>query len=212
MHNQRALADALAADRRADAARRRAPADGAELERLVRAAGAGDEAAWRSLMERFTARIRAVARSHRLMADDTEDIAQTTWLRLVEQIQRVREPEHVGAWLTTTARRESLRVIAAAGREQLTDGELIPEGPAGRTPDAALLEGERRAAVADALDGLPERHARLVRLLFAEPELSYADISTLLDMPVGSIGPIRGRCLEQLRRRGDLRALVEAAE
>src|SRR5438477_2254696 len=87
------------------------------LDQLVRAAARGDQAAWNELVERFQGLVWATARAHRLSRTDAADVAQTVWLRLVENLDRIREPEHLGGWLAKTARRESLRFLRLNGRE-----------------------------------------------------------------------------------------------
>src|SRR4051794_25415750 len=91
------------------------------LDELVQAAVAGDQAAWNELVERFQGLVWATSRSYRLSRADAADVAQTTWLRLVENLNRIHDPERLGAWLATTARRECLRHIRLHGREQLSD-------------------------------------------------------------------------------------------
>jgi RNA polymerase sigma factor (sigma-70 family) len=200
LHHHSAFAHTLEADRRAAAARQRPPADAGELERTLRAASSGDEAAWSALTDRFGARLRRVARMHRLAAHDVEDVVQTTWLRLLEHVNRIREPTAVGAWLERTARHESLRLLKAARHEQPTDHEVLPEHPA---PAAVATAGpspaQRTVAVACAMDRLPERQRDLMQLLVAEPVASYEEISRTLGMPIGSIGPTRARSLARLR-------------
>src|SRR5947199_10585188 len=116
------------------------------LDELVRAAAAGDQAAWNELVERYQGLVWATARSFRLSRADAADVAQTTWLRLVENLDRIRDPERLGSWLATTARRESLRHIRLHGRE-LASGEAdVFEGPAGDELEVALLTEERDAA------------------------------------------------------------------
>ena len=83
---------------------------------LVFAAKAGDSQAWNALVDRFASTVWAVARAHRLSAADAADVSQTTWMRLVEHLDRIEQPERVGAWLATTARRESLRILRLGGR------------------------------------------------------------------------------------------------
>src|SRR5215210_6631372 len=78
---------------------------------LVRAAAAGNEPAWNRLVETYAGLVWAVARSHQLSEADAADVAQATWLRLVEHLDDLHEPERVGAWLATTARRECLRIV-----------------------------------------------------------------------------------------------------
>jgi RNA polymerase sigma factor (sigma-70 family) len=196
LYHARGYIDTAQADRLS--ARRWPPADAAELERLVRAASAGDSAAWSSLMQRFAARLRAVAWAHRLAAHDAEDVVQTTWLRLVEHIDGLREPVAVGAWLETTARRESLRVLLTARGERPTDCEALT--PVAAVAEHRLVTSDNRAALATAMTRLPHRHRRLVAILFADPAPSYEEISRTLGMPIGSIGPTRARILARLRR------------
>ena len=190
--------DAVVAERHAEAAHRRA-VHAAESERLVRAAAARDDAAWSSLIERFALRVRRVARAHRLAHHDADDVVQTTWLRLFEQIGRLREPASVGAWLNTTAARESLRVMRDAARERPTDVDALAEQLDAPALDRRIADLERRAALSDALGELSERDRDLLGMLFADEAPSYAEISRTLDMPIGSIGPTRARCLSRLR-------------
>jgi RNA polymerase sigma factor (sigma-70 family) len=178
---------------------------------LVRAARRGQPAAWRALVERHDGRIAAVCRAHRLSTADAADVRQTTWLRAVEHLDRLHDPERVGAWLTTVARRECLRVVRQAARVRPCDDEVLRrQHDAGAPPDSHLLESERRAAVRSAVTALPRRDRALLTLLYSEPEPSYADIGRSMRMPIGSIGPTRGRALERLRRHGQLAALAAA--
>ncbi|MDA0185275.1 sigma-70 family RNA polymerase sigma factor [Solirubrobacter phytolaccae] len=183
------------------------------LESLVAAAARGDEHAWAMLVERFGPRLLRVARAHGLSPHEAEDAVQETWVRLLRNIERVREPNALGGWLATTARHESLRVRERSAREKPTGDELTLDHADGTGSEAEtqLDTLTCRAAVTRALDGLPPRHRALLRALFAESEPSYREIATQLDMPIGSIGPIRQRCLAQLRRHGSLRRLADAA-
>src|SRR5262249_59270378 len=99
------------------------------LDTLVRAAAAGDQAAWNELVERFQGLVWATARAHRLTRADAADVAQTVWLRLVENLGRIRDPERLGAWLATTAQRECLRHIRLHAREQLSDATDVFDAP-----------------------------------------------------------------------------------
>jgi RNA polymerase sigma factor (sigma-70 family) len=172
-----------------------------DLEAVVRAARDGDRDAWNALVARYGGLIWAVARSHRLGDADAADVFQTTWLRLVEHLDTIRNPEGIGSWLATTARHECLRVLRVGQRHVLTDGFDLPEEAVDVALDARLLEGERNAALWRAFAGLPARCRGLLRLLVADPPPSYEDVGAALEMPVGSIGPTRARCLEQLRGR-----------
>jgi RNA polymerase sigma factor (sigma-70 family) len=168
------------------------------LERMVAAAGRGDQFAWSALVARFRGQIMRVARSHGLNTHQADDVAQETWLRLYRSLGRVRDPQSLGAWVDTTARRESLRLLKSHRREDLTDEELGVEAVALDDPDDDLMQA-RRAALAKALTKLPDHQRRLITALLADPEPSYADVSAALEIPVGSIGPTRGRCVERLR-------------
>jgi RNA polymerase sigma factor (sigma-70 family) len=180
--------------------------DGDDVGALVLAAANGERAAWDELVSRFKGLVWGVARGHRLPQEDVAEVFQTTWLRLVENLARLREPDRVGAWLATTARRESLRIIQQKGRETDTDPVLLDLHVDGDpAPDDALLRTERDEVLWQCLDTMPERCRVLLRVLMSDPPLSYLEVAKVLDMPVGSIGPTRGRCLEHLRRR-----LVEA--
>jgi RNA polymerase sigma factor (sigma-70 family) len=179
-----------------------------EVESLLVAAAAGDSQAWNTIVERFGAAIRAVARRHRLSVHDTEDVVQATWLRLFEHIRDIRRAEALPAWLQTTAARESLRILRSATREQPAESELFERQPTFTDPTLRLAEAEREAALGEAIATLPARHGRLMRMLINEPDASYEDVSRTLEMPIGSIGPIRARSLERLRRSEALQRIA----
>ncbi|HEX5120436.1 MAG TPA: sigma-70 family RNA polymerase sigma factor [Pseudonocardiaceae bacterium] len=160
---------------------------------LVGRAAAGDADAWRALVDRYRGVVWAVARAHRLPDADAADVSQATWLSLAQHLHRLRDPDRVAAWLTTTARRESLRVLAVRRREppvDLSTMELAVDGPE--------AGGD---AVWRALRGLPERCRALLRLIAYTPDLSYAQAARALGIPAASVGQTRGRCLAVLRRR-----------
>src|SRR5262245_28562960 len=171
---------------------------------LVNAAAAGDSRAWEAIVDRYSGLVWATARAHRLSQADAADVAQTTWLRLVEHLDRIREPEALGAWLATTARHEALRLIRRGTREQPTDEPDLFEAPAGDAIDRGLLGRERDGALRRAFAGLSERCQDLLRLLASDREPSYQEIGAALGMPIGTIGPTRMRCLERLRHSAEL--------
>jgi RNA polymerase sigma factor (sigma-70 family) len=173
-------------------------ADPAEL---VRRAAGGDRDAWNELVDAYAGMIFSIARSHRLNDADSTDVSQTTWLRLIENIERINDPSRVGAWLATTARRESLRVIGVSAR-QMPTGETSDLEPRVRTDeelDARLLAAERDSRVQAALAQLPTRCATMLMLLTGDDAISYQELSERLGMPIGSIGPTRARALQKLR-------------
>jgi RNA polymerase sigma factor (sigma-70 family) len=176
--------------------------DGAVVAELVNRAAGGEQQAWNALVDRFAPTVWAIARAHRLNEASAADVSQTTWLRLVEHLDRITQPERVGAWLATTARRESLRVLRGAARQVPTGEDFnVLADPAPLVPFENSVEvKERQQLVSELVSRLPCRCQLILRLLSAETPLSYRDISDALDMPIGSIGPTRGRCLEHLRR------------
>jgi RNA polymerase sigma factor (sigma-70 family) len=175
--------------------------DAGEIAALVTRAAAGDQQAWNVIVDRYTSLLWAVGRAHRLSSADVSDVTQTTWLRLLENLGRIREPERLPGWLATTARHECLRVLRRAGRETPGwDEPVLTErpDPDGRPTDEALLTDERDSELWRCFRRLTERCQRLLRVLMAAEPSSYAEVSAALDIPVGSIGPTRMRCLRDL--------------
>ena len=168
---------------------------------LVRRAGAGDMVAWERLVEQYARLIWSITGEFKLVESDAADVAQTTWLRLLEHINRIQHPERVGSWLASTARHECLRCVAARKRIVLSqdEDELVDTAASVPEVDERLLADERAQTVRDAMSHLPRRSQRLLELLMADPPTSYTEISDELGIPVGSIGPTRGRCLARLR-------------
>jgi RNA polymerase sigma factor (sigma-70 family) len=176
-----------------------------ETAELVRSAADGDRQSWDVLVEQFTGLLWGVARAHRLSANDAADVVQTTWLRLVEHLDRINEPEHLLSWLATTARRESWRTLRRNRTLVMVDEvEFDAQEPPEPTPEDTAIAAERDEILWRALHALPARCQQLIRLLAADPPPSYEQVSMILDMPIGSIGPTRARCLERLRRSSTL--------
>ncbi|MEO6858397.1 MAG: sigma-70 family RNA polymerase sigma factor [Solirubrobacteraceae bacterium] len=174
-----------------------------EVGRLVRLAATGDPDAWAELVGEFSGLVRAIARAHRLSDADIGDVVQATWLRLFEHLDRITEPGRVGAWLTTTARRECLSILRGAQRHTLL-GDDMPEGEStDASADDALIAAERDKVLWRCFTRLCGRDQALLQLVLAEPKLGYDEIAAALDMPIGSIGPTRARALERLRRELD---------
>jgi RNA polymerase sigma factor (sigma-70 family) len=175
--------------------------DPANIARLVRGAAGGDMQAWERLVDQFSRLIWSITADYKLVESDAADVVQTTWLRLLEHIDRLQYPERVGSWLAATARNECLRSLARHKRLVLGhDTDDMNEAPAHDPEiDEHLLARERDQTVREALSRLPTRWQRLLEMLMADPPVSYAEISDELGLPVGSIGPTRGRCLSRLR-------------
>ena len=178
----------------------KAPADDGDLVQVVAQARAGTGAAWETLIERFGGLVAAVSRRCRLSDADVAEVSQTTWLRLVENIDRIEQPERLGAWLATTSRRESLKIATRRAPVSATDAVYLIADDKADPPDAGLLKEEQVRSIRIAADRLPLRCQRLLGLLMGDDDLPYKEIGELLSMPIGSIGPTRGRCLEHLRQ------------
>ena len=180
---------------------------------LVLRARDGDERAWAALVERYAPLIWSLCRRYRLDATDTADVGQTVWLLLVNQLGKIREPAALAGWLATTTRRECAHVLNRAQMPHVArhepDAENIPDGET-ETIEQGLLAAERHAALRDAFTQLPPRDQRLIALLIEDPPVPYAEISTKLGIPVGSIGPNRRRCLDKLRHHPAIAALISA--
>lgn len=169
---------------------------------LVQRAAEGHMWAWERLVAKYSRLIWAMTRDFKLPESDAADVVQATWLRLLEHIDRIEHPDRVGSWLATTARHECLRHLAARKKLVLVDddddalADALSHHP---EVDERLLADERAQAVREALSRLPWRWQRLLELLMSDPPASYLEISAQLGLPIGSIGPTRGRCLERLR-------------
>jgi RNA polymerase sigma factor (sigma-70 family) len=170
---------------------------------LVDAAATGDEQAWQEIVDRYTPLLASVMRRFRLTKAETQDLAQTVWLRLVEHLSSIREPRALPTWIITTVTRESMRYLSDRRRSVPYD-PLDPSWLARSTEDAEpleeLLRAERHEALLAGLAELPARQGELLLLLLEDPPLSYAQISRRTGIPHGSIGPTRGRALERLRQ------------
>jgi len=183
---------------------------------VVDSAREGDPAAWELLLREYAGMLSATARRYRLNDAQAADAVQTTWLRLLEHIDDVREPERLPGWLATTARRICLQAAKEAdlcgsvddsnGREPAVSA--ADDDHSG--PEAAVLRDEQVSLVREALAELPERQRHLMELVMSSPAPSYHEIASRLDMPVGSIGPTRARVLAKMRVRLVAMGLDEA--
>lgn len=188
------------------------PVDARPLSMLVPAAAGGDQRAWDAIVDRFAGLVVGVARHYRLDATDVADVSQTVWLRLVERLGTLRDPQALPGWLVTTTRNECLRTLRAQRRCTPFDpgegnGLLVDE----REIDERLVAEERREVLRESLSTLPAHCRALLTLLVSDPPLAYDEISRRLSMPRGSIGPTRARCLDKLRRCPALAALTDGA-
>jgi RNA polymerase sigma factor (sigma-70 family) len=179
---------------------------------LVTRAKNGEKQAWDALVERYAPLIWSICRRYRLGGADAEDVGQIVWLQLVDHLGQLRDPDALPGWLATTTRHECGRMLRAADRptaNQFLDAEDIPDADKA-TAEQELLTAERHAALREAFTRLPPGCQRVLALLIADPPMTYAEISARLGISVGSIGPIRGRCLAKLRRDPAIAALIDA--
>jgi RNA polymerase sigma factor (sigma-70 family) len=178
---------------------------------LVGRARNGDKQAWDALVERYAPLIWSICRRHRLGGADADDVGQSVWLRLVDQLDKIRDPAALPGWLATTTRRECRRVLRTtrdphpAGYP--SDIQNMPDEQ-DVTAEQELLAAEAHAALREAVSNLPTRDRQLIAALTQDPPLPYAEISARLGIPVGSIGPSRRRCLDKIRRHPAIAALI----
>jgi len=174
--------------------------ESATVAALVEGAAEGNQHAWRELVHRFGGMIASVGRRYGLSSADIGELQQTTWLRLVENLHRIEQPERVGGWLATTASRQCLQLLKRASRYTAAD-QVLANLPDDHTFEVdALPAGEERKALLRGWAQLKPRCRELLTLLISDDAVGYKELSQLLDMPIGSIGPTRARCLEHLRR------------
>lgn len=173
-------------------------ADSVVVATLVEAAAEGDERAWSELVVQFHGLLWATARACGLSESDAADVTQTTWLRLAEQLGKINEPAALPGWLVTTTRREAIRVSQRARRSV----PAVLLGPLHLDDDQSALDllvrAERNQELRVAFRRLGERCRLLLAMLSADARYSYEEISSQVEIPVGSIGPTRRRCLTKL--------------
>ena len=160
---------------------------------LVGRARNGDKRAWDALVGRYAPLIWSICRRYQLRGAYAEDVGQSVWLHLVDQLDRVRDPAALPGWLATTARRECVRVLRAAGGPH--DAGPVPNAEntrqKGRDGDEELLAAERHAALHEALMGLPPCYQQLIALLIEDPPFPYLRDSSRLRHPGARRGPSR---------------------
>jgi RNA polymerase sigma factor (sigma-70 family) len=165
---------------------------------LLSRAAKGEQGAWDALVDRFGQMVWSVARGFRLDDATAKDVSQTVWLKLIENLDSIREPDRLPGWLATTCRREAMRVARARERAIPSEFEYDVEDPS--TPlDELLIDDEEQRSMVAAFKTLDEVCRQLLRLMTIDPPLSYEEISSVTGRPMGSLGPTRARCLEKLK-------------
>jgi RNA polymerase sigma factor (sigma-70 family) len=161
-------------------------------------------ASWGLIVDRFGGRVWAICRHYRLGPADAADVFQQTWLRVLENLESLRDPDRLGAWIGTTCRHEALAALRRAKRYQLLgDPALLDRaGDPGDDPEWPLLVADRDAELWRAFRRLNLRCQEVLRVLVADADggrPSYELAAAALGIPIGSLGPTRGRCLARLR-------------
>ncbi len=167
---------------------------------LVSAARQGSENALGQIVTELSPLLWQVARAAGLSSGDAEDVLQTVWMRLVAHLDDIHDSMALTAWLVTTAKREAWRVRAAERRQLPADQEMLAEVPdQGPGSEEQINLDDQRQALWAAIGRLSARCQELLRIIAFAPRPDYAAVAGALGMPIGSIGPTRGRCLAKLR-------------
>jgi RNA polymerase sigma factor (sigma-70 family) len=173
----------------------------------------GEKQAWDTIVERYSPLTWSICRRHQLDDADAEDVGRAVWLQLASQLADLPAPAALPGWLAATTRRECRRVLRARcgppGDGYVPDTENIPDDDSA-TVECELLLAERNATLREAFTRLPPDHQRLLALLMADPPMPYAEISAMLGTSAESIGPLRSRCLDTLRRDPAITELLRA--
>jgi RNA polymerase sigma factor (sigma-70 family) len=183
-------------------------ATGASDAELLASCRAGDEAAWETLVQRYQRLVYSIPRRSGMNEDQAGEIFQRTFVKLLENLERIAQPDRLPAWLITTAKRETWRF----GRRERETVPLVMQGDAGEEPldlpddsplpEEDLMALEQQHAIRTALAALDERCQKLLTMLYFQVEPpAYAEIARQLGVSEGSIGPTRARCLDKLRKQ-----------
>lgn len=180
-----------------------------EAQRLVRACLQGDQRAWEALVRRYARLIHNVARDCGLNQDDASDVFQTVCLRLLQNLEQLRDERALSGWLITVARREAWHLLKLRRRDELRlepageerEGALELLAADELLPEELVLRLEEEQQVRSALGELGGACRELLELLYhTEPPLSYAEVARKVSIPVGGVGPTRARCLQKMKR------------
>jgi RNA polymerase sigma factor (sigma-70 family) len=176
------------------------PDRGARIAGLVSAARDGSEDALGQIVTEFSPMLWHVARAAGLSPDDAQDVVQTVWMSLLSHLDDIHTPAALAGWLVTTTRREAWRVRGAGRKQVPADQDWLAELPdRGPGSEELAIIGDGRRALWSAIGQLTPRCQELLRIIAFVPRPDYRAVAAELGMPVGSIGPTRGRCLAKLR-------------
>ena len=172
---------------------------------LISACKQGEEEAWDALVARYERLVYTIPFRYGLTPTEVSDVYQSVWLSLLKNLQSLNQPERIAAWLVTTTRRECWERRRGPNYQKMITSDLdtqtniaISDDP---SPDELVSTYERHENLRSAMEHLDPRCRRLLQSLYFDPAIpSYADVAAMLNMPIGSIGPLRARCLKKLRK------------
>jgi RNA polymerase sigma factor (sigma-70 family) len=172
---------------------------------LLMACQQGEEDAWGALVGRYERLVYTIPYRYGLTPSEVSDVFQSVWLALLRNLGSLRQPDRIAAWLVTTTRRECWeRRRGDKYKKEFSselDSNIIKTKSDEPSPDELVSTYERHEALRQAMEHLEPRCRRLIHLLYFDPSIpSYAEVSEMLSMPIGSIGPMRARCLKKLRK------------
>jgi RNA polymerase sigma factor (sigma-70 family) len=175
-------------------------ARGCDNATLLARVAEGDQSAWRRLIDEYDGLVRSVAASFRLQTADVHDVAQTTWMRLLQNVRTIRDPGRLAGWLSVPASREALALLRRSTRQRPLP--MVDEtSDATADPERDVVDRDQARVLWAAVAELSPRQQRLLIALFREELDSYNDVAATCAMPIGSIGPTRARALSRLRSK-----------
>ena len=168
---------------------------------LIRACRSGDARAWERLLDKYERLVFSISLNYGLTTDDAADVTQITFTILLQNLDTLPDDIRLSPWLATVARRHTWRLLAQNRREAVNADEDL----AGNKALGGIVDNRERQELAEwlyqGLSLLDERCRQLLLALYFDvEEPSYAEVADHMKMPIGSIGPTRARCLEQMRQ------------
>ena len=166
---------------------------------LVRQCLDGKESAWAGLIDKYKNLIYSIPVKYGFSPEDSSDIFQSVCMELMARLPKIREPKALAGWLIQVASHECFR-RRRDSQPNTEEADADIAGSESEIPEAMLAQLEREQTLREALANLPPRCQRLMHeLFFEEPPRPYQDVAQSLGLATGSIGFIRGRCLNKLR-------------
>lgn len=184
------------------------PADGTSNAELLGQAAGGSDDAWRSIVDDHTGLVWSIIRTYAIGHEAQDDVFQTVWLRLAENLTKIQQPERLASWLARVARNEAVSMYRKRTKVVPQEDLGVDVDSGAPEPGHAIDVAFEQGVVRSALEKLSAPCRRLLTMLVTVPKLSYTEIGGLLEIPVGSIGPTRSRCLDQIRQTPEIQGLA----